>query len=123
MKPDKFKKVLTLARKTKGNESKSAWTRVAEAYRKADPMAQTDLDDLILPSEWPNILHEKYADGFATASGKKPDCRVCVYVDLESQICRRNAPTALVAREEVYQGFPNIFPGADWCGDWVMGPL
>ena len=119
MKPDKFKKVLALARKAEGNERKTAWTRVAEAYRKYDPIALYNLDDFILPSEWADILYEKYVDGVATASGKLPDCRTCLYVDMESQICRRKAPTALVAREEVHQGFPNIFPGADWCGEWL----
>ena len=119
MKRDKFEKVLALARKSEGNEQKLAWTRVVEAYRKADPMAQANLDDLIEYGEWASILSDEYADDIYTASGADPDCRSCSFVDLENDLCRRQPPSALVAREEVQQGLPNIFPGVDWCWEWV----
>ena len=124
MKRDRFEKVLNLARKSKDGESDSAWVKVRDAYRKADDMAQASLDHLIAPGEWHRILGETTpgSGDWATSSGEQPDCRTCRFADLEADLCRRTPPTALVAREELHQGFPNIFPGSDWCWEWLHRP-
>ena len=118
MKREKFAKILALARKSCDGEKTSAWRKVVEAYRKAGPVEQGDLDELIAPDEWSNILSNQYAEGTSSVGPDGLDCRTCRYADLENQVCRIRAPSSLVSREEIQQGFPNIFVGLDWCGEW-----
>ena len=118
MKREKFAKILALARKSCDGEQTLAWRKVVEAYRAAGPVEQGALDELIAPDEWHNLLSTRYADEASSVGPDQADCRTCLYADLENQVCRIRAPSSLVSREEIQHGFPNIFSGMDWCGEW-----
>jgi len=118
VKREKFVKILALARKSCDGEKDTAWRKVVEAYRKGGPVEQGDLDEIIEPQEWIKFLSNQYAENTYSVGPDEEDCRTCCYADLDNQVCRVRAPSSLVSREEIQQGFPNIFVGIDWCGEW-----